>query len=42
MATTDSDAPLPRAEAVAVFDRFKSNLAHLSAKTKEQVEAGGC
>lgn len=38
MATTDSDAPLPPAEAVAVFDRFKANLARLSAQNKDQLE----
>ncbi len=38
MATTDSDAPLPPAEAVAVFDRFKANLARLSTQNKEQLQ----
>jgi hypothetical protein len=37
MATTGSDEPLPPAEAVAVFDRFKANLARLSAQNKEQL-----
>jgi hypothetical protein len=38
MATTDSDAPLPPAEAVAVFDRFKANLVRVAATNKERIE----
>ncbi len=39
MATTGPDAPLPPAEAVAVFDRFKANLAHVAAVRPAELNA---
>lgn len=39
MATTGPDTPLPPAEAVAVFDRFKANLAHVAGVPKERLDA---